>query len=49
MKRSGKTPPFRGPDGQALPGSVAEIKYLRLGGASQFLTDEPFAAPESCP
>jgi pimeloyl-ACP methyl ester carboxylesterase len=37
MKRSGKTPPFRGPDGKRLPGSIAEMKYLRLGGVDQWV------------
>lgn len=33
----GHTEPFRGPDGNVLPNSVAEIKYLRLGGFDQWL------------
>ena len=37
MKRAGKTKPFRGPDGKVLPGSIAEAKYLRLGGLEQWV------------
>src|SRR5580700_4192023 len=37
MKHLGKTPPFRGPDGKLVPGSVAEINYLRLGGLDQWV------------
>src|SRR5512134_965221 len=37
MKHLGKTPPFRGPQGETLPGSVAEIRYLRLGGVDQWV------------
>jgi pimeloyl-ACP methyl ester carboxylesterase len=36
VKNSRKTPPFRGPHGEPLPGSIAEIKYLRLGGIDQW-------------
>ena len=32
MKHSGKTPPFPGASGGTLPGSIAEIAWLRLGG-----------------
>ena len=32
-----KTPPFRGPDGEVVPGSIAEIAYLRLGGVDQWV------------
>jgi len=32
MKHLGNTPPFRGPKGEVLPGTVAEIRYLPLGG-----------------
>ena len=28
-----KTPPFRGPDGEVLPGSIAEVAYRRLAGS----------------
>src|ERR1035438_10143950 len=37
MRHLGKTPPFRGPKGGILPGSIAEIGYLRLGGLSQWV------------
>lgn len=37
MKHRGTTPPFRGPDGEILPGSIAEISYLRLGGLDQWV------------
>src|SRR6202521_1778280 len=37
MKHRGKTPPFRGPKGEILPGSIAEIGYLRLGGLDQWV------------
>ena len=37
MKHPGKTPPFRGRNGEILPGSVAEINYLRLGGLDQWV------------
>ena len=37
MKHLGKTKPFRGPDGTVLPNSVAEVKYLRLGGIDQWV------------
>jgi pimeloyl-ACP methyl ester carboxylesterase len=33
----GKTPSFSGPRGEPLPGSIAEIKYLRLGGVDQWV------------
>jgi len=36
MKRLGKTRPFREPNGEILPGSIAEIHYLRLGGLNQW-------------
>jgi len=35
MKHLGKTPPFHGPKGEILPGSIAEIGYLQLGGHDQ--------------
>jgi proline iminopeptidase len=35
MRHPGKTPPFRGSDGEMLPGSIAEVAYLRLGGVDQ--------------
>src|SRR5579864_3175131 len=37
MKHPGKTPPFRGPKGEILSGSIAEIGYLRLGGLDQWV------------
>ena len=37
MRRLGKTPPFRGPRGEVVPGSIAEIAYLRLGGVDQWV------------
>jgi len=37
MKHLGKTPPFRGPDGDILPGSIAEVHYMNLGGQDQWV------------
>jgi pimeloyl-ACP methyl ester carboxylesterase len=37
MKHLGKTQPFRGPKGEVLPGSIAEVKYLHLGGLDQWV------------
>jgi pimeloyl-ACP methyl ester carboxylesterase len=37
MKHLGKTQPFRGPDGLILPESIAEVRYLRLGGVDQWV------------
>ena len=37
MKRLGRTQPYRGPDGSILPGSIAEVRYLRLGGIDQWV------------
>ena len=37
MKHRGQTPPFRGPTGETIPDSVAEIGYLRLGGLDQWV------------
>jgi pimeloyl-ACP methyl ester carboxylesterase len=37
MKHPGKTPPFRGPKGEPVPGSIAEIHYLRFGGLDQWV------------
>jgi pimeloyl-ACP methyl ester carboxylesterase len=37
MTYRGTTPPFRRPDGQILPDSIAEIVYLRLGGLDQWV------------
>lgn len=37
MKHQGRTEPFRGPKGEILPGSIAEIAYLRLGALEQWV------------
>ena len=37
MRHPGSTAPFRGPHGEPVAGSVAEIKYLRLGGLDQWV------------
>ena len=37
MHNLGKTPAFRDPDGQIVPGSIAEIRYLPLGGVEQWV------------
>jgi pimeloyl-ACP methyl ester carboxylesterase len=37
MRHRGKTPPFRGPGGEVVPGSIAEIAYRRLGGLDQWV------------
>lgn len=37
MKHRGRTRPFRGPTGEVVPGSVAEIGYRRLGGLDQWV------------
>ena len=37
MRHPGKTPPFRGSDGEVLRGSIAEVAYLRLGGVDQWV------------
>lgn len=37
MKHLGKTRPFRGPKGQVVPGSIAEVNYLHLGGIDQWV------------
>ena len=37
MRHPGKTTPFRGPGGEILPGSIAEISYHRLGGLDQWV------------
>jgi pimeloyl-ACP methyl ester carboxylesterase len=37
MRHLKRTPPFRGPDGRVLPGSIAEARYLRLGGMDQWV------------
>jgi pimeloyl-ACP methyl ester carboxylesterase len=33
----GKTPPFRGPHGEVVPDSIAEVAYRRLGGLDQWV------------
>ena len=35
--RLSHTKPFRGPDGSILPHSVAEVRYVRLGGVNQWV------------
>ena len=37
MKRLGRTRPFRTPRGEVVPGSIAEVAYLRLGGLDQWV------------
>ncbi len=37
MRNPGKTSAFRGPNGEALPGSIAEVAYLQLGGIDQWV------------
>ena len=37
MRQPATTPSFPGPRGEPLPGSVAEAKYLRLGGIEQWV------------
>jgi len=37
MKHPGKTRPFLGQNGEVLPDSIAEIRYLRLGGVDQWV------------
>jgi pimeloyl-ACP methyl ester carboxylesterase len=37
MKHLGKTPPHRAPDGKMIPGSIAEVHYLSLGGLDQWI------------
>jgi pimeloyl-ACP methyl ester carboxylesterase len=37
MKHLGKTRPFRGSKGEAVPGSIAEVGYLHLGGLDQWV------------
>jgi hypothetical protein len=32
MRHSNETPPFLGPDGEVVRGSIAETDYVRLGG-----------------
>jgi len=37
MKHLGRTRPFRGPTGESIPGSIAEVDYLHLGGLDQWV------------
>ena len=37
MKHLPKTRPFRGSNGEVVPGSIAEVHYLRLGGLDQWV------------
>jgi pimeloyl-ACP methyl ester carboxylesterase len=37
MHRPGKTPSFRGPRGEIVESSIAEIKFLRIGGIDQWV------------
>ncbi len=37
IKHLGNTPPFRGPNGEILPDSIAEVGYFRLGGLDQWV------------
>src|SRR5215212_10672656 len=37
VKHLGKTRPFRGPTGQIIPDSIAEVSYFRLGGLLQWV------------
>jgi pimeloyl-ACP methyl ester carboxylesterase len=37
VRRFDTTPPFRGPHGEVLPGSIAEIAYRPLGGLQQWV------------
>ena len=37
MRRHGQTSPFRGPHGEIVSGSIAEVAYRRLGGLDQWV------------
>jgi pimeloyl-ACP methyl ester carboxylesterase len=37
MRHRGRTPPFRGPRGEVVSGSVAEVAYRPLGGLDQWV------------
>ena len=37
MRHLGRTPPYRGPRGEPVPGSIAEVEYLPLGGLEQWV------------
>jgi pimeloyl-ACP methyl ester carboxylesterase len=47
MRHRGKTRPFRGPHGEIVSGSIAEIAYRRLGGLDQWvmIRGESVASP----
>ena len=37
MKQSGNTPPVRGPKGETLAGSIAEVNYVNIGRIDQWV------------
>ena len=37
MRHLGTTPPFRGAGGEPLPGSIADVAYMRIGGVDQWV------------
>ena len=37
MRYLGKTPPLRGPHGETLPDSIAEVAYRRFGDLDQWV------------
>jgi pimeloyl-ACP methyl ester carboxylesterase len=37
MRHLRRTPPFRGPRGEVVSGSIAEVAYRRLGGLDQWV------------
>ena len=37
MRRAGTTPAFRGPAGNVVSGSIAEVAYHRLSGLDQWV------------
>ena len=45
MKQAGKTPPFRDSRDEPVPGSIAEVRYLRIGGIDQWALIEANALP----
>jgi hypothetical protein len=47
MRHLGKTPVFRGPHGEVVSGSIAEVAYRRLGGLDQWvmIRGESVASP----
>lgn len=48
MKHLGRTPPFLGPQGDSLAGSIAEIRYLRLGGLDQWVMVRGLSVANPC-